>query len=134
MNVNSIKKFRDETAKGKPLMIICDNEHVFYDNVVGNFPVIWDDDAETLTTIIYSSDVYSNRERPFNVMISGYDHIQFMFAMETSKEIVQYLSSIKDKMSEEEYKQALDLCRPGASARSSRPISVMPKYDPTIKV
>ena len=69
MTKEDITKFRDEIIGDKPYRVICDNEHIFYGNIPGYFPIIWDDDAETMITIDWSRDVYSDQRLPYQAFL-----------------------------------------------------------------
>lgn len=130
MTKDHVIEFRDHVAKGNPMKIICDNEHTFYYNIPGYFPIIWDDDYENFTTVMSNQDQYSDAQMPYCIVTTEYEHIQFMEAYKNVKEMVQYLSKIKDKLTEEEYEHSLELLRPGASSRVIKYGTALPTRSP----
>ena len=96
MTLEDIKKFRDEIGKGKPIIITCDNQHMFYENVEDSIPLIWDDSAQTLTAItVNTTDQYSPSKVPMSIEITEYEHIQFMQVLLTTKEALEILEQYK---------------------------------------
>ena len=101
MTLENIKKFRDGIAKGRPFVITCDNEHIFYDNIEDGFPIIWDDDALVLIQLRPNSDyAYHSDKNTMCLDVVEYDTIQFMKILLTTAEAVEYLNSVKSKLGE----------------------------------
>lgn len=84
-----------EQFKDKIIKITLDNQHIFYDNTDAKYPIIWDDDNELFIVIRPNQDAYVQYEAPFEVNISGYDHIQQMTTVTTATDI---LTNYIDKM------------------------------------
>lgn len=103
MTLEDIKKFRDEIGgTGKPFIVTCDNQHIFYDNVEDSIPLIWDDDAQTLTAITVNTiDQYSPDKVPFSIEITEYEHIQFLQVLLTTKEVLEVLDKYKEQFGED---------------------------------
>lgn len=96
MTLEDIKKFRDEIGKGKPIIVTCDNQHIFYENVEDSIPLIWDDNAQTLTAItVNTDDQYSPSKVPMSIEITEYEHIQFIQVLLTTKEALEVLDKYK---------------------------------------
>ena len=96
MTLEDIKKFRDEIGKGKPIIVTCDNQHIFYENVEDSIPLIWDDNAQTLTAItVNTTDQYSPSKVPMSIEITEYEHIQFIQVLLTTKEALEVLDKYK---------------------------------------
>lgn len=97
MTLEDIKKFRDEIGKGKPIIVTCDNQHIFYENVEDSIPLIWDDNAQTLTAItVNTTDQYSPSKVPMSIEITEYEHIQFIQVLLTTKEALAVLDKYKN--------------------------------------
>ena len=55
-----IAKLRDFSEKHDlPLILYCDNEHIFYHNTKDQFPIIWDDATESFTSFRVAIDPYT---------------------------------------------------------------------------
>lgn len=125
MTLEDIKKFRDEIGGvGKPLIVTCDNQHIFYENVEDSIPLIWDDDAQTLTAITVNTvDQYSPSKTPISIEITEYEHIQFMQVLLTTKEAIEVLKKYKDKLgddTEKRYEYALSIISGASNSRMAR--------------
>lgn len=102
MTLEDIKKFRDEIGKGKPIIVTCDNQHIFYENVEDSIPLIWDDSAQTLTAITVNNiDQYSPSKRPMSIEITEYEHIQFIQVLLTTKEALELLNQYKSSFGDD---------------------------------
>ena len=128
MTKEDITKFRDEVIGDKPYRVICDNEHIFYGNIPGYFPIIWDDDAETMITIDWSRDVYSDQRLPFHITITEYEHIQYLEGHGTVAETMKMIQLYKDKLTEDQYNHCLELLQTGARNRTIIPGTRPPKH------
>lgn len=125
MTLEDIKKFRDEIGGvGKPLIVTCDNQHIFYENIEDSIPLIWDDDAQTLTAITVNTvDQYSPSKTPISIEITEYEHIQFMQVLLTTKEAIEVLKKYKDKLgddTEKRYEYALSIISGASNSRMAR--------------
>lgn len=125
MTLEDIKKFRDEIGgTGKPMIVTCDNQHMFYENIEHSIPLIWDDDAQTLTAItINTTDQYSPDKVPFSIEITEYEHIQFMQVLLTTKEVLEVLDMYKDKFgtdSDKKYEYAKAMVSMASSSRTAK--------------
>lgn len=105
MTKDSIIKMR-EAFSTSPIKITCDNMIVRWDHT-GTYPdLIWDDDAETLTA--FSATTEDIQEGfPFEVFVTGYDHIQYMEAYVDPKTAITWLEQNKGSMGDENYNRAL---------------------------
>ena len=52
MKVENVISFRDEIGKDKILKIVCDNQHIFYDRIAQNSPIIWEDDKAPAESLV----------------------------------------------------------------------------------
>lgn len=131
MTKEQIIKFRDQFGKGvNPMKVICDNEHIYYDNLESFFPIIWDDDNETLMQIQPNNhDQYSAPNLPYRISVSQYEHIQFIEVYVDMKEATKSLDNLL--LSDEDRSQCMNLFRSGASSRTIRPGTNLPSKDPT---
>lgn len=78
MKTENVIDFRDNTGKDKILKIVCDNQHIFYDRVSHNTPIIWDDAKEQFTACRANQDPYMQQQYPVETVSVDYDQIQFM--------------------------------------------------------
>ena len=123
MTIEQIKKIRDDAGTEKAMIITCDNEHIFYDNIKDSCPLIWDDENERL--ISFEKNMSSNQSqaaKPGRVVFTAYEHIQFIEVIATVPEVIEILNKFKDKMTEEQYNycikfyagaSSIHMCKPG---------------------
>ena len=94
MTLTQIKELRD-TFKGKPNIVIdiyLDNDIVIQQGVK-TYVVLWDDSKERLTCIRPSNRI-NQHEQPFEIMVTGYEHIQSMYVTGGLDDVNEYLKSI----------------------------------------
>lgn len=124
MTLEDIKKFRDEIGKGKPIIVTCDNQHIFYENVEDSIPLIWDDEAQTLTAITVNTiDQYAPSERPMSIEITEYEHIQFIQVLLTTKEAIELINQYKSSFGEnadKKYEYAIYMISKASQSRMAR--------------
>lgn len=119
MDKASVAYFR-EKFKDQPIVIICDNEHNFFDNCSDMVPPIWDDASERVMYIQNNQDGGRMRtEMPLTVSITNYDHIQIIKALVTKEEAVKFMVENKSKLSEDKFKYGMKMI--SGSARAHRP-------------
>ena len=83
MKTENVISFRDGIGKDKILKIVCDNQHIFYDRIAQNSPIIWEDDKEQFTACRANQDPYTQKEYPIETVTVDYDQIQFMHCLDT---------------------------------------------------
>lgn len=116
MTLTEIKKIREEAGEGKAMIIICDNEHVFYTNIADSCPIIWDDELERLISFEKNiTSAQSQAKLPAKVVYTSYEHIQFIEVITTVPEVLEILSKFKDKMTEEHYQYCIKFYSKSAS-------------------
>lgn len=98
MTKEQVQKFRDK-FKDNAMIVVCDNQHLFYDNVGGKFPLIWDDENEVLTTMVMNDDIYSQSLNPVYIEMTEYEHIQFIQIFINANQAMDYIEEIKDQWS-----------------------------------
>lgn len=93
MTKEDIKWFREQFA-GKPMVIICDNEHNFFDNYPGKAFPIWDDDNERVTFIQANIEDQGRSSADFPIVISctEYEHIQIIKVLADRETTMKYIS------------------------------------------
>ena len=105
MTKEQIIKFRDEIGKDKMLKIVCDNQHIFYDNIASYPPVIWDDENETFMAIRVCQDPNVQVETPYETIQTSYEHIQFMHCYDTVASAIDLMNAYGSRLSEDKKKQ-----------------------------
>ena len=94
MKLKEIKQFRD-TYKGKKGVIIdiyLDNDIVLHQNQKNNV-IIWNDTDETIICI--RENIRNNQNtKPYEIVVSSYEHIQSMYVAVNIKEVEDYLKTI----------------------------------------
>lgn len=107
-------KMREAFSKS-PIKITCDNMIIIWDNSQ-NYPnVIWDDDNQVLTAFrVNTEDIQQGY--PFEILRTEYGHIQYMEALVTPKDAVEFLKQNKDQMGDS-YQLALDMVSKTISQR-----------------
>ena len=91
MTTENIKKFRDIYRGKRPITIEFDNSKIIHDGLPGQC-VIWDDTKERIICIRES--VYNQHNYPWDIMMSGYEHIQFMSVAATIDDVKTCLDGI----------------------------------------
>ena len=92
MEKEHVIEIRDEAKKNNNmLMIITDNEHVFYDNVKDSIPIVWDDEGATFTTIMTNFSQVTPRYSPFMKTTVQYEQIQFMNIFLSEEEATEFV-------------------------------------------
>ena len=129
MTVKQVVKFRDQIAKGiYPMRVICDNEHTFYENCKGYFPVMWDDENEEFTVYTVNYDRYSAAKYPFLLTTTAYEHIQFI---EVALDVKGSMDSMSNfNLSDEDTNTCIDLFRSGAMSHDIKAAAELPKSAP----
>ena len=125
MTLAEIKKIREEVGENKPMIIICDNEHIFYHNCGDTCPIILDDELERL--ISFEKHVtmpQTHLTLPCKVVYTSYEHIQFIKVLTTVPEVIEILNKFKDKMTEEQYKYCIKFYSTSASVHGCIPGSL----------
>lgn len=107
-------KMREDFSKS-PIKITCDNMIIIWDNS-RNYPnVIWDDENEVLIAFrVNTEDIQQGY--PFEILVTEYEHIQYMEALVAPKDAVDFLNKNKDKMGDS-YQLALDMVSKTISQR-----------------
>lgn len=107
MEKNQVQYFR-EKYKGRPTLIICDNEHNFFDNFPGRCLPIWDDDLE-LVTFLESDHEFSgmaNADFPYVEVVTPYACIQSFRVFTDRETIMGFLNDTKSKLGNDAYEYA----------------------------
>ena len=95
MTLDQIKEIR-EPFKGVPGIVIdiyLDNDIVLHQGLKEEV-ILWDDVKERITSIRNNNRI-NQRLYPFEIAVSGYDHIQDMYAAVDLAGVEKYLKSIK---------------------------------------
>ena len=83
-----------------------DNMVIKWDNT-SNYPdLIWDDDAETVTAFLPTTEDIQEGY-PFEVFVAAYEQIQYIEAYITPKDAIEWLQENKDLMGQENYDKAM---------------------------
>ena len=99
-----IKKIREEAGEDKAMIIVCDNERLFYHNVAWSCPLIWDDGLQRFISFeANTTTAQSQVKMPAKVVYTSYEHIQYIEILMNTKEVIELLNKFKDKMTEEQY-------------------------------
>ena len=104
MTKEQIVNFRDKVAKDKMIKIVCDNQHIFYDNIAQYPPVIWDDDNETFTIIRVNQDAGGHDKYPFETVQTSYEHIQFIHCFDTTETAIKLMNELGSGLTDEQMK------------------------------
>lgn len=120
MTKTDIQWFR-ETFKGKPMVIICDNEHNFFDNYPGQCFPVWDDENERVTFLQVNIEDQgrSSVDFPMTISCTEYEHIQIMKVLASREDILKYIADNKGSLGEE--KSAYNTKIAAETFRNTRP-------------
>lgn len=98
MTIDQIKKVR-ELAGNRLLVVIMDNQHIYYDNMKDSIPLAWDDENEILIGFhLNTYDVYVQEEQPIMICFSSYDEIQRMEIAVTASDASKIVQDYYDQM------------------------------------
>lgn len=101
MTKEQVVNFRDNIAKDKMIKIVCDNQHIFYDNIAQYPPVVWDDSNETFTVIRTNPDPNGQVKYPFETVQTSYEMIQFMHCYDTAQSAIKLMNEIGSNLPED---------------------------------
>lgn len=113
MTLADIKEFRDSVRGKIPYMIICDNQQIFIDGGQESL-VLWFDDDEKLIAI-RPNPTASQAGYPFEVVITEYEHIQFIKVYANA----EILKDILDASNHPNKDKAYNYCINSSMARVS---------------
>lgn len=119
MTKEQIIKFRDEIGKDKMLKIVCDNQHIFYDNIASYPPIIWDDDNETFMAVRVCQDANVQVETPYETIQTSYEHVQFMHCYDTVASAIDIMNVYGQNLSDDKKKYFLDYLSESAHNRKN---------------
>ena len=122
MNLEQIKKIRDDVGKGKPLTIVYDNDKVIYDNVQDQFPVIWDDNKELLYQIGVDNYFHNQKKTPYIILAYTYECIQEIIIGSTVVDCIDFLKQEGGSLTTEQKKKCEDLMAKIGVANIPNPI------------
>lgn len=91
-----------------PTKIICDNMIILYDHVPNSVNIIWDDSDETLMCIRPNTNTDINGN-PLSILFTTYEHIQFIESYLDKSTSMDYISSIKTEIGEDEHRKLMNL-------------------------
>lgn len=111
MTKRDIAYFRDEVYKGQPMIIVCDNEHNFFQNWPDQCNPVWDDEEERVMFLQTNQDsgTRSSKTYPFTISITEYEHIQTIKLLATRLDVMEFLKNSKDKMEPGDYEKAMTI-------------------------
>ena len=101
MTKEAVIDFRDGIGKDKILKITCDNQHIFYDGIAHNSPIMWDDDKEVFTACRVNQGPMQS-EYPFETVSVMYDQIQFMHCYDTAATVLDVKKEKGTKLTKEQ--------------------------------
>lgn len=120
MTKEQVQYFRNK-YKDQPVLIICDNEHNFFDNYPSYTLPIWDDDRELVTFMHTNQETsgMASSDFPYVVSVTSYDFIQSFRVFTDREKINDYLSDLKAKRGAGAYEYSKKIVN--ALALNSRP-------------
>lgn len=125
MTKEAVIKTRDVTFKGMPMVIICDNDHNFFDNYPGQAFPVWDDDNECVSwfeTYHQQAPGANTDDYPLALCVTDYAQIQSMRVYADRSDIMKYLKNTKAIIGEDKYNCNLQVV--SKVLRNSRPTPV----------
>lgn len=79
--------------------------------------IIWDDDNERMISFLPTTEDIQDAY-PFEILITEYEHIQYIEAYVTPKEAMEWLTENKSALGEEDYNKGLDVVRQQITKRA----------------
>lgn len=128
MEKRQVQYFRKK-YKGQPVLIICDNEHNFFDNFPDKCLPIWNDDEEIVTFVETNQETggRDSVDYPFIVTVTAYSQIQSFRVYTDRVKIVDFLNDTKTENGNGAYEYAKDVIN--KSAPNARPkVATRPYY------
>ena len=95
-----------EAFSTSPLKITCDNMIVRWDNTNTYPNIIWNDDEETMTVFAATTEDIQDGY-PFEILVTNYEHIQYIEAYIAPKDAMAWLEENKSSMTDENYEKTL---------------------------
>lgn len=110
MNKEQVQYFRKK-YEGQPVLIICDNEHNFFDNYPSRCLPIWDDDRELVTFVesYQESSGMGSSDFPYVVTVTSYDFIQSFRVFSDRNKILDFLNELKSKRGDGAYQYSKEI-------------------------
>ena len=120
MTKADVKWFRD-TFAGLPMVIICDNDHNFFDNYPGQCFPLWDDTNERVTFLQVNIEDQgrSSADYPMTITCTEYEHIQIMKVLADRETIIDYINNNKAALGDDKSNYNLKLA--GETFKNTRP-------------
>lgn len=125
MTKQNVVKFRDEIFKGLPMIVVCDNDHNFFDNYPGQSFPVWDDENECVTwfeTYHQQAPGSNTDDYPLVLCVTEYAQIQSIRAYADRSDIMKYLRDTKADIGEDKHKCNIEIV--SKVLRNSRPTLV----------
>lgn len=104
MTKDQVVNFRENVAKGKIIKVVCDNQHIFYDNIAQYAPIIWDDANETFTVVRVNPDANAQDLFPYETVQTTYEMIQFMHCFDTAANAIKIMNELGTNLDDEQKK------------------------------
>lgn len=100
-----------EQYKGRPMIIVLDNEHSLFDNYPGKGYAIWDDTRELVTFMETNQESFgmANADFPYVIAVAPYACIQSFRVLMDRPGVVNTMSNNKDKLKEGRYDYNMDI-------------------------
>lgn len=113
MTADIIKKFVEEDYKNFIIMIRLDNEHLYYDHVPNNAPIIWDWANECFMVIEPNDELIDQSGHPMQIQLVDFGQIQQLTAYVDTVTALDFINkNITDETQLKEVKAQLQKVRP----------------------
>ena len=131
MTADAIRKFVEEDYKDCMIQIRCDNQHLFYDHVANNAPIIWDWEKENFMVIEANDELVNQSGQPMQIRLVEFDQIQELIAYVDTTTALDFINkNITDETKKEELKSMLAKIKPAMMTPKSlrQPEYDLPKF------
>lgn len=110
MEVNSVRIARDKALKGKGI-VVRDQANNRYFSRGNNNIMIWNDDEQTMLSIMSNPDFYSNQKtnKPFLISVVSYVDILSIDGVCDNKDMLKVVNDNKSLLSSDEYQRAVKI-------------------------
>lgn len=105
--VESIRKFVEEDYKDCAILVTCDNQHLFWDNVSSYPDLIWDWENDTLKALDFNTETVNQNQHPIMITETAISLIQYVTAYPNTSEVIDFIN--KSYTDEKKKEKALSL-------------------------
>lgn len=117
-----------EKYKGKPMIVLCDNDHNFFVDCAGQCTPVWDDEKEIVSFVQRNIETSQSAvDFPGVITYTPYEFIQYIKILADKQDIINYFNEVKSKIGEDKYNYNLEIL--SSSFRHNNPMQPRSYYN-----